>query len=198
MEEASRRNNAKLPSYTDVVGALTALPWIIAQFLILAFCGWCIYIYKTKDQGSAVDIALFVFVTSILCIVQQFVHIVLLLTVRCDGKCDRRKLKVDDDDGGGDEDDTDEERAQRKRLVHAANDAATDDASPSSSSSSSPSAAHSGKVPVRSTKVFVKVLLGLSVAVVTVFSAWLVYGCVLVFKHSIHAYRGCVASPPVQ
>jgi hypothetical protein len=183
--ETSRRS-ARLPSYTDVIGALTALPWLIAQVLILAFCGWCIYIYMTKDQGSAVDIALFVFVTAIVCTVQQFVHILLLLTVRCDGKCDRRKLKVDED-SGVDEDDPDEERAQRERLVQAASAAV--DGKSSHSSTSSLSTANGAKAPV---KVFIGVLLGMSAAVVTVFLGWMVYGCTLVFKQSIRYYRGCV------
>ena len=198
-QQQKRGRNGKVPSFPDLLVALTALPWIIAQFLILAFCGWCLYIYYVKEKGSAAEIAVFVFVASVICIAQQFVHVLLMLTVRCDGKCDRKKQKVHDDDNDDDDDD-DIEAEQRQSLLrrddvtssrqHRRGTAGRRQREDVAATAAAADDDDGSKLKPTPARIATMVFLGLSVGLVTIFAGWMLYGCILVFKFPIQHYRG--------
>jgi len=162
------------PSFAMLLSALTSFPWVIAQMLILSFCGWCFYIYNTKEKGSATDIAVFIFVASIICSIQQVLHVILMALV-CGGRRCGRSMKILDSAGSrsdDEEDDVENGSEQQPLLDNKRGD--SDKAQPS---------------PI---KVIVVAVLILSAVLLCIFIAWMFYGCVLVFKQPIQSYRGCV------
>ena len=164
---------------SEAVSLLIALPWLIEALLVVAFCGWCIYIYRTKEQGAATDIALFVFVTAVLCIVHQALHVALIAAIHCDRCKNKKKDKVDDYDVHDEE-----AKVEQQGFLVDDVDLEIDEEIEGGKRTEDRAGIKDWHLHVVSAFHFLSCLIG------SFFVGWMIYGCLLVFKHPIQHYHG--------